>query len=133
MPDSVTTSARNVAMDDMPLEIRMQIEAQEKELAMAEGKSPKNIAWDQFIESEYVYHDFEVAKKHLDEYIGCCLKEIKDIDKICYDLFLGFAQGKNGIKKNAECAEYMISRMSNTKNLEILLEVTSYYSKLKNI
>ena len=132
MADEVTTTVGTISPDAIPLELRMQIEEQERAAAEAAGKSPKDVAWDQFIESEFVHHDFEMAKKHLDRFIGCRLEETKDIEEICRELFWGFTQGANGIKKSSECADYVLTRVTGTKNIALLSEITAYYDKLQN-
>ena len=129
---TVSTTVGAKTADAIPLEFRMQLEEQERAKAEADGKSPKDVAWDQFIESEFVHHDFEMAKKHLDRFIGCRLKETKDIEEICRELFLGFTQGQNGIKKSSECADYVLTRVKGTRNIELLSEITAYYDTLHN-
>lgn len=132
MADEVTTTVGTISPDAIPLELRIQLEEQERAAAEAAGKSPKDVAWDQFIESEFVHHDFEMAKKYLDRFIGCRLEETKDIEEICRELFWGFTQGANGIKKSSECADYVLTRVTGTKNIALLSEITAYYDKLQN-
>lgn len=132
MSSEVTVETRTISADDIPLALKMKVEAQEREAAIAAGKSPKDVAWEQFNESQFVHFDFESAKKHLDRYIGYRLEETKSIEDICMELFRGFTQGTNGVRKSAECAEYILSRVSNTKNIELLNMVVSYYEGIDN-
>ena len=80
MSSEVTVETRTVSADDIPLALKMKVEAQEREAAIAAGKSPKDVAWEQFNESQFVHFDFESAKKHLDRYIGYRLEETKNIE-----------------------------------------------------
>ena len=134
MPENVTETERVITSTDMlPMEVRMKLAANAREKAIASGKSPKDIEWESFIKAGFVQNDLTMAKQHLANYIGYCLKETNDIEGICQKLFLDFTQGSNGVRKSAELAEYVISRVGNTRNVELLQMFVSYYERLNNI
>ena len=132
MPDNLTVTEGVVSSSQIPLDILQQLEEQEVNAAIAEGKSPKDVEWDMFINCQFVQFDTETAKKHLNKYIGLRLNEENDIEHICFELFQDFSQGRRGAKKSVECAEYVLSRIQNTRNIDLLDKITAYFEETHN-
>ncbi len=132
MVDNETTTEKISKHTDLDFETRMKVAEKMRRKAEESGKSRKEIEWEALKTNAYERNDIVMAKQHLRNYIGECLKEKRDIDSICYDLFLDLTQGRNGLKRNAELIEFVIERVSNTKNIELLQSFVSYYEELGN-
>jgi hypothetical protein len=116
----------------VPLKFRKQIEAQEREMRIKAGKSPVDVEWELFEESELITNppDHDISEQHLDKYIE--LLSRSEMENICYERFLDFSKGRNKIK-NFSFAEKMLKEISDTRDADKLLDIVSYFEQRRDL
>ncbi len=125
-----TVERRKVSASDIPLDIRMEVEQQNLNMAVQSGnKSKKDIAWEAFIRNELVLHDSALAAKNLEMYLKVCdsSNELNEIHFELFGHFQDFLNGRNGLQKNLSYAEAILPHMTRTKNLDQLNAITKFY------
>ena len=123
-----------VPANKIPLKYRMLAEENERIEKVKDGGKPKDIEWGMFIENKLQLKDDTLAEKHLKNYINLCEKDGDNLEDLCYELFLDFSQGRN-IQGNGEkiksnvFAEDMITFISNTRDADKLISITTFFEK----
>ena len=124
-----------VTANKIPANLLAQMEEQKRDEKLKSGTArPKDIEWEMFLDSKLKMKDDISAAKHLKEYINWCQHDGENIESLCYEFFLDFSQGRlnNKIKqiiKSVPLAESVIQNFKDTKDVDKLTAITSFFEK----
>ena len=120
-----------ITADELPPTIRAKILAQQKkgdDARLKSGESPTKIAWENFEKQAFEMHDNVAAEKYLDEYLDWCRADGKDLNEVCYELFMDFSTGRKKTKNDA-LALKMVSRLKDIYDVNKLKSIVSFLEK----
>lgn len=106
--------------------------------SLKKGSNAKEFAWENFLNSKLKMKDDFSASKYLSEYINYCKSDGENIERICYELFLDFSEGRSVGKlsqpiKSDSLAELMATKLNGTRDYEKLLAIIRFYESRRNV